>query len=302
MLVYPGDARHQEDGFYLQIGQTVRYFRGAEKKRGYVKRLDGLEGNFCLLAIDAYSSVYNPRNGPAMIGKYTTGQVVSRSIISTFFRSSLPPVERLLLANQKIHRLAEIATTQSDPDDAGILPGASYVLAYAENGILHIAQGGDCFAVWEHCDSTLGVTDNQVLRHDYHLLELQKKLEAEAETVGLTGRDKTYYVWDTLAPATIKAQRKDVNIRGGYSIINGQNFLPYAAHTRLPLNRIKRLVLATDGLVKYRDFYYETYMAQRIMSKTKKTGLSAVLKETQGQDDIGFSSNPEAAALNIEFA
>src|SRR3989344_948567 len=119
--------------------------------------------------LDGLSGVYLPRDGPRMFGRRTGGQLVS-SVVSIAFAVYQ---HRELVEILRAINVSVVDTFQKAgiPLDAAFLPGTCFAVCQVGDEHLEILQGGDCFAVWQFKDGTIGATLNQNYGYEKFLVD-----------------------------------------------------------------------------------------------------------------------------------
>lgn len=250
---------------------------------------------------DGITGVYLPDEGPKLFHGMTGGQLASHTI-SYVFRAASP--ERSFLgdllrrANNIIRE--DIEANKLSLEESEFLPSAAFVVVSINDATIEILQGGDCLAIWQMKDGTIGGTPNKTYIYEKDLLRIIAELMEKHQK----DRQK---MWEEFRPILEKKRRANINTKqGGFALLNGQpKFKKFWQKFTLPKDKIHLLVLFSDGFVPFEWTQNEVAMAGEIIRLYRKGELYSVLEGTRFVADLKKSSShedyPEATAIAIEF-
>jgi len=247
--------------------------------------------------LDGVSGLYTPKIGPAIYNGLSGAQNVAK-IVSNVFSDAPNGIKLegiLKTANLSVRKFC--LSKNLDLSHSESLPAVDFAVAQIISNKINIFSTGDCFAVWQKWNGTLGFTKNQGYKYD---LTLEKKIKQMLKKYN--DRDRA---WRELLP-WISSQRRILINNKGFAMLNGQDGL-YTSwqHVVLELASIKYLVLFTDGMVLFSDTKHERLLAQKIIRLYKKGGLMSILNNTrkaEAQDrEFSHSKFSEATAVALDF-
>jgi len=275
-LYRQGTAEHREDGFIVNPP-----FFGV---------------------VDGFSAPYHSKMEKILFDGMSGGEMIRRVILETFY--AVPPdlslEAAILYANLKI---SEIQTTHGIPiDQAGLLAGASFVLAKVKEKTIEITQGGDCFTIWDYGSGKFGATKNQAYQH------VSKNLEIIAELMEKHHGNRKE-MWVEFCPILSKFRQRDINnpeIKTSYAVINGQSSLRRCwQEIEIPVNGLKLMIFVTDGFFWYPESVGEIVLAKKMLSIYKELGLDGILTEKREGEkrtaETSYIDHDEATGLALEF-
>ena len=274
-LYSQGTAEHREDGFFVNPP-----FFGV---------------------VDGFSSPYHYKMKQIRFGGFSGGEMVRQVILKTFYNAKpdFSLKEIILRANQGI---GAIQTTRGIPiDHADRLAGASFVFTKVKTETIEIIQGGDCLAVWLYASGEIGATKNQAYQH------VSKNLVIIAELMDKHNHDRKE-MWIEFYPILSRQRQQDINQKteAGYAILSGQPSLEECwLKVEIPVERLKLLLLFTDGFVPYSETAEEMKMAKRLITDYEKWGLDGILKRKRQKDkreeEKSYIAQDEATAIALNF-
>ena len=256
---------------------------------------------YCFGVTDGISGVYLPDEGPELFHGMTGGQFASH-VISYIFgctrlaRRSLEGIlqraNNLIREKIKVHNLSL--------DESGLLPSAAFVVVSLTRKNINILQAGDSLAVWQMEDGSLGATSNKTYSYEKELLRIIAELMKKH-------KENRRKMWEEFRPILIKKRRANVNTKqGGFALLNGQpEFERFWQKFILPREKVKILILFSDGLIPFEWTQQEFGMAGEIIRLYKRGGLYSILKASRqiaGQKrSSSHEDYPEATAIAVEF-
>lgn len=250
---------------------------------------------------DGITGVYLPNEGPQLFEGRTGGQLASHTISYVFgdvaAKHSLEDFLRRAncILNGDVTKLYGLSLEATE-----LLPSAAFVVASINNSTIEILQAGDCLAIWQMKDGTLGGTSNKTYNYEKELLRIIAELMEKHQ------RDRQK-MWEEFRPILIEKRRANINTKeGGFALLNGQpEFEEFWQKFTLPRSEIHFLVLFSDGLVPFEWTENVFGVAGEIIRLYSKGGLCSVLKATRQIAEEKKSSShedyPEATAIAIEF-
>lgn len=250
--------------------------------------------------VDGVSGSYYPEDGPTLFNGKTGGQLASFTIGQSFAQA-LPESlleEVLIIANQKLFNwnLAhDLPINESE-----LLPSASFCVSRVVSGQpTEVIQGGDCLAVWQKKNGTIGSTPNQAFRHEKVLINDTKKWLKKFNG----DRNK---MWRKHLPFFNKARRQHVNTISGYSSINGQpDFFKFWQKYIFESGELALLILFSDGFVPFFWTKNPHHLAARVLGLYHSGELAGILRNTRNYENktkkLSYEDHYEASALAIEF-
>ena len=240
---------------------------------------------------DGVSEPYSPTTGgPRRDAQGTTG---GQHVVTTLARKILFPQPGKNLEQILLEANSELRQLEGWVDDAGLIPGASLALAEVSKNAVFVITAGDAFAVWQTKTGFVGATPNPTFHYD--LLNRHNLATCLAESGGNTGK-----AWDLHLPFAKKHAREHKNV--DFAEFNGQGaFLGLCTRTLLDPRELQRLVVFTDGMVKFEWTEHPNLLAQRIMHEFEDGMLREVLVAAHGWKNAHNGKHPEATAIALEF-
>ncbi len=259
---------------------------------------------------DGVSGLYIPSEGPMKFGKRSGGQLATAVLQKTFSQAPLPGLESIdqvvMRASVELADILKICIPELTKDSYATLvaglPGATFAVAKLDARRLEITQCGDCLALWEMRDGTIGATKNQVYLHD------TQARQTIAQLMEKHGGDRGK-MWAEFTPILAQWRVDHINTRTtlmSYGLFNGQQeLLDLIRPFVLPRREIRTLILATDGLFFYPETGDEKSLAEKAFDLFKQGGLEAILADTRRLEETERASShidhAEATAIAIEF-
>ncbi|MDP3948017.1 MAG: hypothetical protein Q8Q41_05010 [bacterium] len=305
----------------MKVG--VLYDQGSSQYRE-----DGLYAGTRIFGVaDGVSAPYNKWNPPMLFDGQTGGEMVAR-----VFERKLALTDRDGFAGYGLAGLPNMARdvnfvvgeiqkgrglSLDCPED---LAGATFAMVWVTEHEVEIIQAGDCFALWVTTGGGVGITTNQVRRHDTAMnaliLNIQREIAAERgldlESVDDQRRGEIRTeMWRQFYEPLKAARREDVNnpkSQRGYGLLNGQLALEQMwFHGALPRAMLKTVLLFSDGMVPWERMkdQPEVAIAKEVYQTFTSGGLSKVLGVARGIEEAtkasSYANAAEATAISIEF-
>lgn len=249
---------------------------------------------------DGVSETFYPGHPMRRTDGISGGEYIAKIFGERIFQAkhTMNPMDVIEEVNEKVALFQK--KHRSDKNDEADMPGICFSLAKVkESGNVEIAQAGDCLAVWQLKSGTIGMTPNQVYRHDMEMgsaiAKYMKKYNGD--------RGK---MWADFGPNILSpARRKRVNkkIPDGYGLLNGQENLLGCVFQK-KLKNVSLLLLFTDGALIYENTGKKLY-ARGIVSLYKRGGLERIIQKTRiyekKKQKTSHIVHAEATAIAIEF-
>jgi hypothetical protein len=243
---------------------------------------------------DGISGLYT--DAPKTFKGRTGGQLASEILRKTFERAE--GKESLLDVLKK----ANLALKTCQGKEYSLLgpghkPSAAFVAVKIGDLNTEIIQGADCFCVWEMKDGECGATPSQTFYYEQRLRDTISLLMEEH-------KGNRQGMWRELIP--ILARERKENVNSTYALINGEDdFEKVAATFNLNTSRIKRLIIFSDGFVRFSWTKDPEKMAKKVLKLHRKGGLCSVLqasrKTSRKESHRSHIDQPEATAMELEF-
>lgn len=184
---------------------------------------------------------------------------------------------------------------------ADLLPGMTFVFAKIGDGKAEIAQGGDCYAVWEKINGEMGATLNQNFFDEEEKINILNNIIEKHRGNRADG-------WVEYMPisAKLRVERANKNSDKRLIILNGQ---PEGESSWqkiiLNLKELKTLLLFTDGMIEFAESRNADEMGKIILGAYHRQGLAGMLdrvrKIESKRTHTAHIAQAEATALAIEF-
>lgn len=267
-----------------------------KKEDGYFARLP------YFAVIDGYSEPHSYKKSLKLVQGRTGGEIIPATVNDILGRKLPHPdlVWHIILINEM---LKSIFVEQGFPvDDAGRLPGASFVFAEMKEERVRIVQGGDSLAVWLDKSGRINFTPNQAYFH------VCRNLQTITEIMARNGNNAKE-MWVEFAPQLEQRRRQDINSPLGYASLNGQPglFTPLRLFDAT-LKDLQFLLMFSDGFIPYGRTSSENMpeLARELLQKCRQgTTLEEMLAEKRKVAEINEKSSyikhDEATAILLEF-
>jgi hypothetical protein len=252
-------VRHLEDdgGVFVRNGGIVDAYRQ-----------DGVSETH---SADKPARLYN-HYGADFTGAQRVGHIIKHTFIDSSGTVALNDI--LKRANHRVGQFAEDAGIPLDRPD--MLPAADIAAVRVTPQIVEIIQmGGDCLAVWQMRDGTIGYTENQCLAFERYLRPWRDKYP------GL--RDFFIQAEQPFRDARMLFTNKPRS-QGGYATLNGQpEACDHWERMILPRDEVALLLLFTDGLVMPEHLYHVDQSAKHMIESYREGGWPTILEKRGGQ-------------------
>lgn len=251
--------------------------------------------------LDGVSGLYNPAIGPRLFGGKSGGQraveIVNEVFMSANYSDKL--ITLVKLANAKLRKFSELQGI--DMHQADMLPGMAFVFAKIAEDEVEIIQGGDCYAVWKKIDGKIGITSNQ------NFFDEEEKITIFNDIIKKHNGNLDV-AWAEYMPisARLRIERVNKNFKKRTVVLNGQ---PGGEDkwfkTILPRNKLKTLLLFTDGMIEFGESRNTEKIGKTILGIYYREGLTGILsriREIEGKrTKISYINQVEATALAVDF-
>lgn len=272
-LLDPGPVKYQEDGMATGIHQIPM-----------------------ILAVnDAYSVSYDNDHPIKIINGMSTGEIVTKIFCDTIFSSKSEENLRTIVTKAD-SLIGAFQKDQGFPLRADKLAGTVFALAKITADNIEILQGGDCTALWLYKNGTVGFTPNPVVSATKYVKEISAKFKQQCN--GDMEKARILFT-----PYLKKEKIKDNNnptSDQGYPVMNGQLNLEMCNEKTLPLNKLRLLLLFSDGYIPFEWFNDEAKMT-KLGKFVEKNGISAHLEKFGNNEGSGFTKKAEIVAVGIWF-
>lgn len=240
-----------------------------------------------------YHSPSKPRRIVRFCGDYVdSAQLVGRLVVKHILGSPAGLTLKELFQHANGAVGVALAEQNFPMDVAADLPGLDVSAVQIKGNDIELVQCGDSLAMWQNVDDTCSGTRNQVFD-----LEMDRRpLVWSLREQGISGGS----LWDHPEWERLYRQHREMykNRPGkfGNATINGQpGFNDLLYWVGLSRERVRRLLLITDGFVEYEETGNVPQLAEKLFWLYDEVGLRGIA-ETKGLDRI-----KEATAIMIDW-
>ncbi len=250
---------------------------------------------------DGRSAPFNDEHPPRLFGDGLTGGQMAGKIIfdnfTTYLDGCLSIRDVAIMANARICNAWEQA--ELSLDDGSDLGGAMFAFAKIGNDV-EILQGGDCYAVWQKKDGTIGITHNA-------FLPIEKEIRAKIEELMVETGGNRKEMLRKFYPYLWQSRRFNTNVDTGCILLNGQlRSKMFWQSIFIPASELDFLILLTDGFIPIEAADDEPALANEIVKKYKEGRLISILEWARKLEakkaDRSHETFSEATGLAVEFS